>query len=579
MNFQDLSLNHNIISALGKKGYTKPTPIQAKAIPDILLGKDFLGIAQTGTGKTGAFSLPIIHLLSGDESFKQKSNAKPRALILSPTRELTIQIYDNIKLYSQDLNLISQVVYGGVSDKHQIENIKNGVDIVVATPGRLLDLVLQKALDLSMIEIFVLDEADRMLDMGFIDDIKKIIKYLPVQRQNLFFSATMPKAISALSHQILKNPAVVEISPESTTVERISQSVYLVDSKNKKLLLKEILDNQDLKTVLVFCKTKNGANQLARFLASSKISAGIIHGNKSQSARQQALEQFRQGQSRVLIATDIASRGIDITGISHVINYDMPLEPQSYVHRIGRTARAGQSGVAISFCDTLEIKFLREIERTIGKKIVIDDSFIIRNSSSINPKNIENKNNNNKEMKQQNIPLEKNNNFVARKISSAKNNHNSLNQDHSNNSIQKVINKADNENIVKVSNDTNKSNSTAPRQENYSKNHQSFANANHEKRHSQRDKFEEKSINFDKKHSSKKGFLKTVAEKIFELLLGKKPKNNSESFNKNESNPHNDYRKKRRNYNKNFSANRSKNNSSKKYRDRKNNSKASYNNF
>lgn len=578
MNFQDLSLNKNIISALQKKGYVKPTPIQAGAIPHILQGRDFLGIAQTGTGKTGAFSLPIIDLLSAKETSKPKANFKPRALILSPTRELTIQIFDNIKLYSQDLNLISQVVYGGVSDKHQIENIKNGVDIIVATPGRLLDLVLQRVLDLSMIEIFVLDEADRMLDMGFIDDIKKIIKYLPTQRQNLFFSATMPKAISALSHQILKDPAVVEISPESTTVERISQSVYLVDSKNKKLLLKEILDNQDLKTVLVFCKTKNGANQLARFLASSKISAGIIHGNKSQSARQQALEQFRQGQSRVLIATDIASRGIDITGISHVINYDMPLEPQSYVHRIGRTARAGQSGVAISFCDTLEIKFLREIERTIGKKIAIDDSFIIRNSSSISSKNIENKNNNN-EMKQQNIRMEKNNNFVARKISSAKNNHNSLIQNPVNKPIQQVIDKTDNENITKVSNDFDNSDFVAKRPENYSKNHQSFVKDNNhrsqERHRKSQDKFTEKSANFKKNNSAKQSILKNFLNKIFQLFSGKNSNKTLDSIDNNENNSQNHNHRKRRNHNHNFSAKRSRNNSSKRYRDKKNN----YNNF
>ena len=423
--FKDLALNINILNALEHKGYSTPTPIQAQAIPHILLGKDFLGIAQTGTGKTAAFSLPILHLLSAN---KKNGNKNPRALILTPTRELASQIVDNVEFYGKELNLSYAVIFGGVSDTEQIKIIKKGVDIVVATPGRLIDLMQQKAINLQEIEIFVLDEADRMLDMGFIVDVKRIVKHLPKVRQNLFFSATMPQIINKLSHEILNQPVIAEITPQATTVERIDQKVFLIEGSYKKVLLKEILLENDLKTVLVFCKTKRGANQLATFLASNKINASLIHGNKSQNAREKALQDFRDGNVKVLIATDIASRGIDIVGISHVINFDMPLDPESYVHRIGRTARAGREGIAISFCDTLELKFLREVEKTIGKKLPIDDSRMFKDINSVSRKIGDNKNNNKNNNKQQEQIMTNNNNgkannnqqFVGRKISSAK---------------------------------------------------------------------------------------------------------------------------------------------------------------
>jgi ATP-dependent RNA helicase RhlE len=433
--FKELALNTKILDALEEKGYCKPSPIQEQAIPQILLGKDFLGIAQTGTGKTAAFSLPILHLLSEKKNGDSKN---PRALILTPTRELASQIVDNVECYGKELHLTYAVIFGGVSDVEQIKTIKRGVDIIVATPGRLIDLMQQRAINLQKIEIFVLDEADRMLDMGFIVDVKRIVKQLPKQRQNLFFSATMPQAINKLSHEILHEPVIVEITPQATTVDRIVQKVFLVENSNKRLLLKEILQENDLKTVLVFCKTKRGANQLASFLDNNRINVSLIHGNKSQSAREKALQEFRDGKVKVLIATDIASRGIDIVGISHVVNYDMPLEPESYVHRIGRTARAGREGIAISFCDTLELKFLREVERTIGKKITIDDSRMFKESNSVSRKISEKKNNN----KQQEIMTNNTNNkpqsqnnqsIVGRKISSAKNNHDLAPRNHQQN--------------------------------------------------------------------------------------------------------------------------------------------------
>ena len=424
--FKELALNINILNALEQKGYCEPTPIQAQAIPQILLGKDFLGIAQTGTGKTAAFSLPILHLLS---EHKNNGNKNPRALILTPTRELASQIVDNVEFYGKELHLRYAVIFGGVSDNEQIKIISKGVDIIVATPGRLLDLMQQRAINLQDVKIFVLDEADRMLDMGFIVDVKRIVKQLPKQRQNLFFSATMPQVINKLSSEILHEPVIAEITPQATTVDRIAQNVFLVENSNKRMLLKEILQENDLKTVLVFCKTKRGANQLASFLAGNRINASLIHGNKSQSAREKALQDFRDGKVKVLIATDIASRGIDIVGISHVINYDMPLDPESYVHRIGRTARAGREGIAISFCDTLELKFFREVERTIGKKIAIDDSRMFKESSSISRKIGEKKNNNKQhEIMTNNTNNQSQNNgsFVGRKISSAKNNYNKI---------------------------------------------------------------------------------------------------------------------------------------------------------
>jgi ATP-dependent RNA helicase RhlE len=370
--FSQLNLNPKILSALEAKGYLTPTPIQAQAIPHLLEGKDLLGIAQTGTGKTAAFSLPILHnLAKGNVSVK---SGHVRTLILTPTRELASQIAENIELYGKDLGLRYAIMFGGVSERPQIAAMQRGVDILIATPGRLLDLMQQGYIRFMQLEVFVLDEADRMLNMGFINDIKKIIAKIPQKRQSLFFSATMPKVIADLAHSILQNPIQVEITPESTTVERIDQKINFVARSNKPQLLKRIIKQDETNSILVFSKTKHGANRVVDFLEQHSIPVAAIHGNKSQSAREKALSDFRSGQVKVLIATDIAARGIDIPAISHVINYDLPLDPESYVHRIGRTARAGRSGVAISFCDHEEKQLLRDIEKQINFKIPVDET-------------------------------------------------------------------------------------------------------------------------------------------------------------------------------------------------------------
>ncbi|MES2677169.1 MAG: DEAD/DEAH box helicase [Pseudomonadota bacterium] len=372
-NFNDLNLSSQILTALEKKGYTTPTPIQIQSIPHLLEGKDLLGIAQTGTGKTAAFALPILDNLFKSGKSVQHSNV--RALILTPTRELASQIVDNIKLYGEDLHLKSAVIFGGVNMNNQIRASKQGFDILVATPGRLLDLVNQGHLKFSQLEIFVLDEADRMLDMGFINDVKKIIAKLPKERQTLFFSATMPKDVAVLAASILNNPVRVEVTPESTTVEKIDQRVNLVEKANKPLLLKSIIDNEgDDNLFLVFSKTKHNANRIVEFLEKQNVKVSAIHGNKSQSAREKALDGFRQGKIKVLVATDIAARGIDVAGITHVINYDIPNHPESYVHRIGRTARAGREGIAISFCDHTETGLLKDIEKVIKMKLPVDET-------------------------------------------------------------------------------------------------------------------------------------------------------------------------------------------------------------
>ncbi len=372
MSFQNLNLDPKILSALESKGYVTPTPIQEQAIPHILEKKDLLGIAQTGTGKTAAFSLPILHNLF--HSKNQVKSGSVRALILTPTRELASQIADNIEVYGKDLGLRYAVIFGGVSEKPQITNLQRGVDILIATPGRLMDLADQGYVRFMQLEIFVLDEADRMLDMGFINDIKKIITKIPQNRQTLFFSATMPTTIADLANSILKDPVKVEVTPASTTVERIDQRVNFVERGNKALLLKRYLKEDDAKSVLVFSKTKHGANRVEEFLLQNGITVAAIHGNKSQGARERALESFREGKVQVLIATDIAARGIDIPEITHVINYDIPMDPESYVHRIGRTARAGRQGIAISFCDPSEIKLLQAVEKNIKSKIPVDES-------------------------------------------------------------------------------------------------------------------------------------------------------------------------------------------------------------
>lgn len=370
--FKNLHLNEKILNALEKKGYTIPTPIQLQAIPFVMEGKDILGIAQTGTGKTAAFSLPILHNLAKNPVSVKSGGV--RVLILTPTRELASQIADNIELYGKDLGLRYAVIFGGVSERPQITSIKAGVDILIATPGRLLDLTSQGHIRYMQLEVLVLDEADRMLDMGFINDIKKIIQKIPEKRQTIFFSATMPATITGLANSILKNPAKIEVTPQSTTVERIDQKVLFVEKTNKPLLLKRLLKDETLTSALVFSKTKHGANKVVEFLEKNSVSVAAIHGNKSQGAREKALASFRAGSIKVLVATDIAARGIDIPAISHVINYDVPVDPESYVHRIGRTARAGLKGVAITFCDPSEVKYLREVEKVIKIKIPTDES-------------------------------------------------------------------------------------------------------------------------------------------------------------------------------------------------------------
>ncbi|WP_418495909.1 DEAD/DEAH box helicase [Coprobacter sp.] len=367
MIFENLKLTEPVLRALQDEGYITPTPIQAKAIPCVLDGKDLLGCAQTGTGKTAAFSIPIIQNLLAEAGGNGRKSI--RALILTPIRELAAQIGDNINAYSRHTRLKHTVIFGGVSQKPQVEALRKGVDILVATPGRLLDLINQKIIDLQTIRFFVLDEADRMLDMGFIHDIKKILLLLPRKRQSLFFSATMPAEIEKLSRQILNHPVMIEVTPPSSTVEVIEQHVYRVEKTDKSKLLVHLLQDKAIESVLVFTRTKHGADKVARILGKSGIKAEAIHGNKSQNARVKAMNNFRDRTTRVLIATDIAARGIDIDHLSHVINYDLPNIPETYVHRIGRTGRAGRSGVAFSFCDSEEKVYLKDIERLIGRHI------------------------------------------------------------------------------------------------------------------------------------------------------------------------------------------------------------------
>lgn len=368
MSFENLNIDKNILKAIKEEGYAKPTPIQEEAIPHILKGKDLLGCAQTGTGKTAAFAVPILQkVLSRKELIKGPRLI--RALILAPTRELAIQIGESFTGYGKYMSVKNLVIFGGVSQNPQIRALKTGVDILIATPGRLLDLAGQKHIDLKNVEYFVLDEADRMLDMGMINDVKKIIAKLPKNRQNMLFSATMPREILSLTSSILKNPVKVEVTPASSTVDTIIQGLYLVNRKQKKHLLIKLLGNKSMPSVLVFSRTKHGANIITRELNKAGIEAQAIHGNKSQNARQLALNNFKEGKIRVLVATDIAARGIDVDELSHVINFDLPEVPETYVHRIGRTGRAGQSGTAISFCDQEEKDYLRGIEKLICKKI------------------------------------------------------------------------------------------------------------------------------------------------------------------------------------------------------------------
>jgi len=382
LTFDSLNLIEPILRALQTEGYTTPTPIQQQAIPIVLEGNDLLGCAQTGTGKTAAFSIPLLQLL-----YQQKSTHKGiKALILTPTRELAIQIDESIAAYGRHTGLTHAVIFGGVSQLPQTQALKRGVDILIATPGRLLDLMQQGYVSLQQLQFFVLDEADRMLDMGFIHDVKKVIAKLPAKRQTLFFSATMPPEIAGLANSILHQPKKVEVTPVSSTVEKIEQSVYFVEKQDKRALLHHLLADQNIKTVLVFTRTKHGADKVVKDLQRSSIGAAAIHGNKSQNARQRALNDFKNGTLRVLVATDIAARGIDVDQLSHVINYELPDVPETYVHRIGRTGRAGASGIAIAFCDAEEKVNLKDIQKLIGIQIpiVTDHPYAMSNISLTN---------------------------------------------------------------------------------------------------------------------------------------------------------------------------------------------------
>jgi ATP-dependent RNA helicase RhlE len=378
ISFEDLALVEPIRRALKDEGYTVPTPIQAQAIPQLLAGRDLLGIAQTGTGKTAAFALPILQRLAESRSQAGLQRKTARCLVLTPTRELALQIGDSFRAYGRHLGLRSLVIFGGVGQNPQVAGMARGVDILTATPGRLLDLIGQGHLRLDAIDTVVLDEADRMLEMGFIHDVKKIVALLPKQRQTLLFSATMPTAIARLAAGILRDPVRVEVTPPSTTVELIEQRVAFVERAGKREMLCAMLRDAALARVLVFTRTKHTANRVAEQLTRAGFSAEAIHGNKSQGARQRALEGFRAGHVRVLVATDIAARGIDVDGITHVVNYELPNVPDTYVHRIGRTARAGAAGAAISLCDGEERAFLKDIERTIGRKVPVLDAQAFR---------------------------------------------------------------------------------------------------------------------------------------------------------------------------------------------------------
>ena len=366
MSFNSLGLSNALLKAINKKGYTQPSPIQAKAIPEVLQGKDVLASAQTGTGKTAGFTLPLLHILSQN---KLGNTRRPRALVLTPTRELAAQVYENVKEYSEFLNMKSIVIFGGVNANPQIRALSNGVDILVATPGRLLDLQGQGVLSLKDIEILVLDEADRMLDMGFLRDIKKILALLPSKRQNLLFSATFSKEIKKLANSFLNNPVLVEATPENSTAEKVVQKVYRVDKGKKTEVTIKLIAEGDWHQVLIFTRTKHGANRLAEKLSKKAITSAAIHGNKSQNARTKALSGFKKGTIRVLVATDIAARGLDIPLLPHVINYELPNIPEDYVHRIGRTGRAGANGEAISLVSIDEIEYVRGIEKLLGQQL------------------------------------------------------------------------------------------------------------------------------------------------------------------------------------------------------------------
>jgi len=369
MSFKDLGLSDALLKAIKEKGYTTPSPIQEKAIPHILQGKDVMASAQTGTGKTAGFTLPVLQYLSETKHPKYRP---VRALVLTPTRELAAQVYDNVREYSAYLNIRSTVIFGGVKAASQIKALRKGVDILVATPGRLLDLHEQKAVSFKRIDVLILDEADRMLDMGFARDINKIMSFMPQKRQNLLFSATFSKEIKVLAHEILNNPVLVKATPENSTAEMVNQKVYLVDKKAKTQLTAKLIHQGNWNQVLIFTRTKHGANRLTKRLLKAKISAAAIHGNKSQGARIKALSQFKSNEIRVLVATDIAARGLDIPLLPHVINFELPNVPEDYVHRIGRTGRAGASGEAISLVCSEETEYQKAIEKLLNTKLTTE---------------------------------------------------------------------------------------------------------------------------------------------------------------------------------------------------------------
>ncbi|MET2985526.1 DEAD/DEAH box helicase [Aureibaculum conchae] len=429
MTFKDLGLIEPILKALNQKGYTNPTPIQEQAIPILLKGKDLMGCAQTGTGKTAAFAIPILQHIYNKKQ-QGSDNKKIKALIVTPTRELAIQIFDNFKIYGKNTGIKCNVIFGGVKQGKQTAALRQGVDVLVATPGRLLDLMNQGFISLRDIEYFVLDEADQMLDMGFIHDIKKILAKLPHQRQSLFFSATMPKSIVDLSRKILGDFDTVTIKPEQATAERVEQAIYFVHKKAKIKLLIHLLETQSIDSTLVFSRTKHGANKIVKLLDRAGINAAAIHGNKSQGARVKALEGFKDGQIKVLVATDIAARGIDIDELALVVNYDLPNISETYVHRIGRTGRAKASGVAVSFCDKDERAHLRDIEKLIRQKIPVIAEHPFVDFVDNNPQNEErsrmhnrprNSSNRNRNNRNRNNNKGNNNNHKKRSQSNSRN--------------------------------------------------------------------------------------------------------------------------------------------------------------
>ncbi len=472
--FQSLGLSETLLKAVEDEGYTTPTPVQVQSIPPLLDGRDVLGVAQTGTGKTAAFALPVLQIM---ERRRTQGKRYIRALILSPTRELAAQIDERFDAYSKNMDIRHRVIFGGVKQNPQVRDLNKGLDILVATPGRLLDLIGQGFIDLSKVEFFVLDEADRMLDMGFIRDIEKVLKLLPKKRQNLLFSATMPKSIAKLAGSFLNNAVMVDVSPKEMTVDRIEQKIMFLRKADKRRLLVKLIKEQKVERGIVFTRTKHGANRLVKQLGQSNLSAAAIHGNKSQGARTKALAGFKDGTIPILVATDIASRGIDVEGITHVFNYDLPNEPESYVHRIGRTARAGRSGIAYAFCDDTESGYLVGIQQLIGQEIPVDSQhefhFIgaipkpgqkpgkVKDSSGTK-KRPRNNNSNNSRGQNQNRPRRNSNNNQGNRggnrsnTTRNNNNNNTTRNNNNSNTIRNNNNNSNNSNHRRRSNSSNR---------------------------------------------------------------------------------------------------------------------------